>query len=262
MPLEPLIVPFGYRLKEQYRNGLVGHWKMNVNSGNVLPDLSGNNNHGTLTNMANPPTATSGWAGQGLSFDGVNDYVSVPNSASLNMGTNNFSYGLWFKTVETSATYLLGKGNEFSRIWVIRNNWGTTGRTACAMLDNGGWKYIENTFNTNDGQWHQVMCVKTALTTFSMYMDGKFINSNALQGNGDLSNTGNLFIGADWIGGQWGTATIDDVRIYNRALSAGEVAHSYFQQEDEWDLGLDDDIDVTQGVPIELLQSGNMMGVR
>jgi hypothetical protein len=64
MPLpEPLAIPFGYCLKEQYRQGLVGHWKMNVNSGIVLPDLSGNGNHGTLTNMANPPTATSGWAG-------------------------------------------------------------------------------------------------------------------------------------------------------------------------------------------------------
>ena len=58
MPLEPLAVPFGYKLKPQYRQGLVGHWKMNVNGGNILPDLSGNNNHGTLTNFG--WTTTSG----------------------------------------------------------------------------------------------------------------------------------------------------------------------------------------------------------
>ena len=61
--------------------GLVGYWPFDEGSGNIAKDYSGNGNDGTLVNG---PTWTTGKVGGALSFDGVDDYVRVINSASIN----------------------------------------------------------------------------------------------------------------------------------------------------------------------------------
>ena len=74
--------------------GLVGYWSFNDNdmaqspSNTFAMDRSGNENNGILTNG---PTRAIGKIGQGLSFDGSNDYVNAGRNPSLDMGANNFS---------------------------------------------------------------------------------------------------------------------------------------------------------------------------
>src|SRR3989344_4084516 len=78
-------------------NGLVGYWSFDGKdmAGNTAYDRSGQGNNGTLTNG---PTRAIGKTGQGLSFDGSNDYVNAGRNPSLDMGANNFSVGGWIKT--------------------------------------------------------------------------------------------------------------------------------------------------------------------
>jgi hypothetical protein len=247
MPLpEPLAIPFGYCLKEQYRQGLVGHWKMNVNSGIVLPDLSGNGNHGTLTNMANPPTATSGWAGQGLSFDGGNDCVDAGSRSSLNI-TQQITISAWVFPTYFAASYypaIVAKGASTGKmtitmegssgvIWVYLGGFGYWS-TGIQLLSVNKWYHITTTVGGN---------------TQSLYVNGILRASRIIVSN-NLNTTvsGNLQIGKLDSGPNYFTGSLDDVRIYNRALSAAEVAHAYYQQEDEWDLGLDDDLAVMLGI--------------
>src|SRR5262245_18641157 len=72
---------------------LVAHWKFDESSGSTPADATSNRNDGKLTNG---PTWASGYIGGALSFDGVNDYVEVPNSASLGI-TTDITLAAWVK---------------------------------------------------------------------------------------------------------------------------------------------------------------------
>src|SRR3989338_1965645 len=69
-------------------SGLVGYWTFDEGAGTTANDSSGNNNTGTLTNG---PTWTTGKIGQALNFDGSDDYVKIPGTATL---MSNFSVSL------------------------------------------------------------------------------------------------------------------------------------------------------------------------
>lgn len=250
---EPLIVPFGYRLKEQYRNRIVGHWKMNV-GGAVIPDLSGNGNHGTRTNMANPPTALSGWAGQGDILDGVDDYIKVDNQSGFN-GEGTVS--MWVKRNTTiGSQYIFVSKGEYFICYLF-----PTGLIFYPSYPEAASLVVYNiTWDTTN--WHHIVITADDTSNVkNVYFDGVLKGSNSTAWS-KVVPTGWYFGVNNSLNGYWLSGLIDDVRIFSRALSADEVMHSYAQQEDEWDLGLDDDIDVMQGIPIELLQSGNLMGVR
>lgn len=253
---EPLYVPAGARLKPEYRIGLVGHWKMNTNAGVLCPDLSDSNpkNDGTLTNMDNPPTATSGWGGQWLIFDGVDDDVLL-NSTDYLAFSGNVDYTIsgWLKT--STAAYPTGNS-------AFAGKWGGSSRGY--MIYFGAFGSIRLYTNASscdsayytsyrpDGRWHHLVGIKSG-SVGKVYIDGvplimdvsTFIDNTITNEATTKFEIGsyNSNSGANFPG------FIDDVRVYNRALSADEVAHSYLQQEDEWDLGLDDDIDIMQGIP-------------
>src|SRR5262245_53133567 len=64
--------------------GLVGYWSFNEDAGTIATDFSGDRNHGSMSGIANPPTAASGWTngkrGTALRFDGTNDTVVVTDT--------------------------------------------------------------------------------------------------------------------------------------------------------------------------------------
>ena len=245
---EPLRVPAGCRLRPEFCNGLVGHWKMNV-GGVLIPDLSGNGNHGTRTNMDNPPTALSGWAGQGDILDGMNDYVG--NNAQL-VSVYPFTMSAWFNTAtaETATTKMIFTLVD-KDVQDIQYGIGLTLDNKARVAARDTTTYEVNSVSAvNDGKWHLIVGVYVSNTVKHLYLDGVFI------GTLTTSVTYNSAVDRFSIGrygdstpGQYFPGLIDDVRIFSRALSADEVMHSYAQQEDEWDLGLDDDIDVMQGIP-------------
>ena len=79
----------------RYTDGLVGYWSfngadMNWSTGQAL-DRSGNSNNGTTTNMSTTTSPVPGKVGQALKFDGVDDYVSVPDSDLWAFGSSDFS---------------------------------------------------------------------------------------------------------------------------------------------------------------------------
>jgi len=252
MPLEPLQVPFGYFLKPQYRNGFVGHWKMNV-GGVLIPDLSGYNNHGTRTNMANPPTAISGWAGLGDILDGVNDYVD----GSITQITNSqYTVSGWVKIDQNFPASQVRAMFDFNGYPYFIPHYYNSNQMLL-YLSSGNYKYAN--LNLNDNKWHYIVFIvmgsgHSDIDNSKIYVDGVSVG-NVLgfhsSGSSPTLPTTNFRIGGDRYMGQ-----IDDVRIYNRALTADEVAHACFQQEDEWDLGLDDDLAIMQGIPIELMRGG------
>src|SRR3990167_5525331 len=91
--------------------GLVGHWTFDGKDtpGRAL-DVSGQANHGNLVSMSTSTSRVPGKIGQGLKFDGVNDYVNAGTGASLNL-TNIGTVSAWVKHT-SKATFLFIAGNE------------------------------------------------------------------------------------------------------------------------------------------------------
>lgn len=87
------------------KDSLVGYWKFDDVGTTITSDYSGNGNNGTLTNMSGASSYVDGQIGKSLSFDGVNDYVSIGNPASLDMNTSDFSLNTWIKLNTRPSVY-------------------------------------------------------------------------------------------------------------------------------------------------------------
>ena len=218
--------------------GLIGYWSFNDNdmaqspSNTFAMDRSGNGNNGTLTGG---PTRTIGRIGQGMSFDGVDDYVLGPDAASLNFGTGNFSVSVWFKTSDIDWNTFVNKGEiggaQVPDYWLFRKT--NTGAIQFITAENDvDTLHTTSVTGYDDGVWHHVVCYRNG-TVIGIYVDG--IDRGSTTGtirNVSADNTKPLVIGA-WTqeGVQPGTylfsGTIDDVRVYNRALSASEIQRLY-----------------------------------
>ena len=185
-------------------------------------DIAGPNN-GTFA--AN--TYAAGKVGQAFSFDGVNDNVSLPN---LVYGPS-FSVDAWIKT----STVPSGLGTIVDEIGASTNEGfqcqvsdepGHIGQVRFYLSDDTNTVTTYSTALVNDGVFHHVACVKNG-NTAEVYVDGVLSgtgNVSSITGNYD-SVTGVTSIGAARNGaGQFFQGLIDEVEIFNRALSATEVA--------------------------------------
>ena len=217
-------------------DGLVGWWKFDETNGTVAYDSSGNGNDGNLTNG---PTWTTGKIGGALSFDGVNDFVSVAHSNGLNL-VGAFSVSLWFKVNKydgvSNGTYheydwssLLTKGR-----WRSLQNW-TLLVSKHPLLARFGFygedpPSLSPSFNLSLNNWCKVVVVQKETNEMYFYSNNKLLGVVSNEGVSSSSNTShNLFIGFgnDNSYPYYLPGLIDDVRIYDRALSAAEVQALY-----------------------------------
>lgn len=219
-------------LKKVSEQGLVGYWSMNEGQGGKVGDSSGNNNTGTITGA----TWTSGKKGKGLSFDG-NDYINAGTSETLNT-TGDFSASLWFKTPGpglNSWDALLARSNVAYFVNAPNKGWHIISRnisgTNAINFQYSGASAAQNLSWTggDDNLWHHVVATRQG-NLFSIYIDS-VLKSSLTTAVGDMSMPGeSLFIGkgkfTDYFHG-----SLDDVRIYNRALSVGEIQSLYKQNE-------------------------------
>ena len=88
--------------------GLVGWWRLDETSGTTAHDASGKGNNGILYNIATPATATSGWnsghLNGALAFDGIDDWVNIPDNESLRCN-GNFTIAFWYKMISEKVQY-------------------------------------------------------------------------------------------------------------------------------------------------------------
>ncbi|MBI4646853.1 MAG: T9SS type A sorting domain-containing protein [Bacteroidia bacterium] len=225
-------------------NGLVGYWPFNGNAN----DESGNSNNGTV-NGATLTADMFGNANTAYSFDGTNDYIKVSNSSSLNI-QNSISLVAWIKTddphtsTENNAAHIVGKHfTNYSRQYSLAAEENVTG-TTCSIGNN----YCFEIFNTSnvaycnsdgveyfyDNLWHLLVgTYDNATGKQKFYIDGVLRDSSTV-GNINLQqSTVPLGIGCYWDNSS-GTiqrgffhGVIDEVCIYNRALTDNEISTIY-----------------------------------
>jgi hypothetical protein len=186
--------------------GLVAYYPFNGNAN----DESGNGNHGTV-NGATLAADKDGNADSAYSFDGVNDIITVSDSNTLDTG--DFSFSLWIKANGIGRyehlldKYSLSTGFFVVNIdgpWYLHYNGYVVGSTS--TIDVGNWQHMAGTY---DG------------TTLKIYINGALENSKVPHRPLVNSNDRPLMIGSNGLGNFNGI--MDEVRIYNYALSADEI---------------------------------------
>ncbi|OHA21804.1 MAG: hypothetical protein A2849_02635 [Candidatus Taylorbacteria bacterium RIFCSPHIGHO2_01_FULL_51_15] len=184
--------------------GLVGHWKFDDGT---ATDASGSGNHGVLQNG---PTSTTGKIGQALSFDGVDDAISLPN---ITLG-NTHTISMWINAVSPLDTYggLFVNGNASAGLYFM-------GDTRVVRFYGFGTNNNDSAPVSTDS-WHHVAVVKNGGTA-TLYIDGKATNRYS-EAIGYTANS----IGNDSQGEAFHGA-IDEVRVYNRPLSDSEISSLY-----------------------------------
>ena len=208
--------------------GLVGCWLFNEGAGSLANDISGYNNYGTLKNMT-PNVQGSGWGGSkfvgGLHFDGTNDYVEVPHSASINL---DFSWTISaiIKTGSTADLTILEKNR-----WSDRNYqmFISTADHKVYVAYNSGATFVHtpSTIVVNDGKWHHVVGVFNDIdNSTKIYIDGVDVTGTTVNSGEPDVAVGTLRIGMETAAPFLGN--IDSIRIYNRTFSLAEAKQLYY----------------------------------
>lgn len=222
--------------------GLVGHWKLNETSGTTASDSSGNGRNGTYTNS--PTLNQSGQCSTAVSFDGVNDYVTIPDNADFSTHTSTGqTVAGWVKVTTIPSSSLLrapiaAKGNTNAWEWAFY----------VYRYDSTHW-YPGASYWQQDGSTHNEIGGNNYTTGTWVYMVMTYQSGTVkLYVNGVLEATGSTPTGSAYDGtqpvqigrredGKYLNAVIDDVRIYKRALSAADVTELYglilYQKLDE-----------------------------
>ena len=203
-------------------------WHMNETSGSTVSDSSGNTNTGTATGttIINSKSNFS----KARSFNGINDYIAVPDSTSLRI--TNYTVEVWMNVPQQNEALkgIVGKVGRNYNIWLgnangdmgyIRHRFHDTASTDSGCPDTGNviawntWNYI---VITNDGKYCRT------------YVNGKLEASGTVAGTGGLLYDNNVtYIGSDLDGAKskFLKGTIDEIRISNIARTPDEILTNY-----------------------------------
>jgi hypothetical protein len=217
--------------------GLKGYWSFNGKdiSGTTAYDQSGAGNNGTLTNS---PTKVIGKLGQGLSFDGVDDEVSIADQVALRPGSGSWSVSVWAKPSNTSQNSGIVTKRQTSGAfeqWGVAvcgtDNCSASGKKITFIMRESlsNHRYFITTSDVADGNWHHIVAVaNSGANTLMFYIDGVAVaGSQTTSGSWPtIDNTDAMKIGSS-NGSNYMNGLIDEVRLYNRALSASEITTLY-----------------------------------
>lgn len=195
--------------------------------GNAL-DSSGNGYNGTV----NGPIASEGVYGQGYWFDGTNDYISADSAAGAFSGAATWT--AWVKSNKTSGEFISMYSPRSGRSYGIQVD--SLGRLLFRASSDGTsvWQRAASTAGRiDDGEWRHV-AVSYNGTTFSVFFNGVPVYS--------VGETRAIYAGDAplWLGAQSEYSstlpfcgTLDDVRIFDRALSQANIQRIMESQNNE-----------------------------
>ena len=198
--------------------GLVGHWTFDEGKGSIAHDVSGRDNHGTVMGAAK---WNEGIIGAALELDGIDDFVSIPNESQFDI-TGNLTVSAWIRVESFTKRWqaILTKGDRAWRLHRAgsRNSVGF----ACSDLSRNQTGDLFGHKGVADGRWHHVAGVLDG-TRMSIYVDGALDVSAASSPNVSV-NDYSVLIGANAQADErLFCGLIDDVRVYDRALSVDEL---------------------------------------
>jgi fibronectin type 3 domain-containing protein len=213
--LGPVLLPVGWgEIAAAQSNGLVAAYSFNEGTGTTVADASGNGNNGTVSGAT---WTTAGKYGNALVFNGTSARVTINDSASLHV-TTGMTLEAWVNpsTVSSAWRDVIYKGNDN---YYLEGTSKTSGRPAAGGTFAGSPLYGTAALGTN--AWSHLAATYDG-ATLRLYVNGVQVASRAQTG-AIATSTNPLQIGGDSIYGQYFRGTIDEVRVYNVALTAAQI---------------------------------------
>ena len=210
---------------------LVGYWSFDEGKGDKAYDGSGNGNDGTLHNMTDDDWV-DGVAGSCLDFDGVDDYVQVDNfQNSFTSDYTPITISFWACPDEDGTSRVFLDTSYDSNIddkkgWMIFTY--SSNDITLGYGDGTGFPELDTYTDVTPGTWKHYVYVVEGNLNFRFYENGELKRSGTLSRNILFDDDYNhLWVGVRGDGWAEYDGKIDEVRIYNKALTAAEVYALY-----------------------------------
>ncbi len=209
--------------------GLIGHWKLDESSGALATDSSGNGHDGTYGN--GPLLGTPGIQNTAVQFDGTNDKVTIPDDPSFSSHTTTgLTVSAWVQVLAVNTDLhsqtrqpIVAKGYSGNWEWALYIY--STQRAGFSSWQCGGSGHNELSGGPTIplGVWTHVAATYQDGVANRVYVNGLEVASSTSFIGSPCDSNRPVLIGSRE-DGQYLNAMIDDVRIYNRVLSATDVA--------------------------------------
>ena len=203
--------------KDSDGDGLVAEWHFDGDA----KDSSGNGNDGVIHGA----TFIDGISGKALSFDGIDDYVNYGNDESFDQ-TTDFTYEAWVKRAGDfgSIQNILAKNSISTNLYGAPTWFFGSSNKVAFVVQNIAIIGSSNTAIT-DTNWHYIAITRDSYDNWKWYIDGN-LDGSVVNTIKVVPNSKNVYIGTghdNWLY----NGLIDEVRIYNRALTANEIQANY-----------------------------------
>jgi len=198
--------------------GLSAYWKFDEGEGDIAFDSAGGELHATIGQAE----WVAGRIGKALFFDGKVAFASSPDAGAPGVG-GALSVALWIKGVAQPTdiwVYALGKEDSFGLL--ISRPGGPNLGFLVRNEDGSGWNRLLTGVDILDGSWHHVVATYDG-NAISVFLDGNLLGCEIVGPSAPVSASP-LVIGAYSLRYGYFRGTIDEVRLYNRALSEEEIA--------------------------------------
>ena len=189
--------------------------------GPTTPDVSG---YGNASYLRGGTTAVTGKFGQARDLDGVDDAIQLPFAESLATNAGDFTAMAWIKYGASTANQAIFWAygiNEFSQFWLRAEP--ADSRIRGLITTGGATAAVQTTKAFNDNAWHHVALQRKA-GTLSIWVDGTQAASvTAPTGSVSPGRPFKMYVGQRLDGAHHFDGSMDEVRIYKRALTATEL---------------------------------------
>lgn len=211
-------------------NGLVAWYPFNLNAN----DESGNGNDGVI-NGPIPVEDRFNSANSAYLFNGTSDYIVVDNNATLN--NDYLSISLWYKTDNTANQLLVYKtdlNTAMNESYGLSLNLPNGANLIEGAVKNGnncsnpgqGWVKVNYPYTSSTNEWINIMFTYDG-TNEKLYLDGSLV-AEVIQPTSVIDNcSGDLHFGISWGLDRFFNGSMDDIAIWNRALTEEEVTNIY-----------------------------------
>jgi hypothetical protein len=184
---------------------------------------------GETVGNAQVSTAIKKYGSGSMAFDGTGDWLLVPNSSDLNLGTGDFTIECWLNMANTTAARsLIGKGASTTG-WGIYFNATPT----LFIFEAASALIYSNNYNLIQGQWYHLAVVRSGLgnNNLRMYINGFLVHEATV--TTDLTTTSNMYVGASRTGTQPMFGYVDDLRISKFARYTGQFVPPAVAMQDQ-----------------------------